>query len=461
MGVNFSAIEIGRRALTAAQLGLTVAGQNIANVNTPGYSRQAVQLSATPATGSNLGLIGNGVTIEAVRTFRDRFIDVRLQTETGIGGRLTAERDALLPVDAALNESSGNGLSQALNNFFNAFTALEQNPNSIPLRTDIVAKGDVLAQTFVATRSRLVAIRSDADSALRDVVKNANELSDQISSLNVQIANAEVGNANASELRDQRAGLVQQLSELTGARAIEDSRGMVTMAIGDGRVLVSGDQAIHLQIQDQPPDGLATVMLAGQPAAIDDGRICGFQNAKTVVANLISSLDDLAASITARVNAVHTSGTDINGNPGGNFFNVPAAGSVTAANFSVSAAIKLDPRLVVASPLVGGATGTVAGAIGALLNDPTSTAGARTGSFSGIYATIVAEAGQSVKSADDALTNQAAIINQLTAQRDAVSGVSLDEEAVNLLQFQRAYEAAAKFLKIADEMTQTILALGN
>src|SRR5262245_1079807 len=99
MGVNFSPFEIGRRALQAAQLGLTVTGQNIANVNTPGYSRQSVMLAAAASDGSNLRLVGTGVTIEGVRQFRDQFVETRLQTEIGIAGRLTAQRDALAPVD--------------------------------------------------------------------------------------------------------------------------------------------------------------------------------------------------------------------------------------------------------------------------------------------------------------------------------------------------------------------------
>jgi flagellar hook-associated protein 1 FlgK len=180
------------------------------------------------------------------------------------------------------------------------------------------------------------------------------------------------------------------------------------------------------------------------------------------VGDQIGALDDLAASIAARVNTLHTSGTDRAGNAGGNFFAVPVSGSITAANFSVDASIKADPNRIVASPLAtGSASATIAGAIGALLTDTGSSAGTRVGSFSSIYASIVSDAGKSVKSVNDALTIQQAILNQATAQRDAVSGVSLDEEAINMLQFQKSYEAAARFLRIADDMTRTIMSLGQ
>src|SRR5882672_11821697 len=127
MGINFSPFEIGRRALHASQLGLTVTGQNIANVNTPGYSRQSVLLSASPTDGANLRLVGTGVSIDGVRQFRDSFIDSRVQTETAISGRLSAQQNALSPVDAAFNETDGGGISSAMNSFFGAFQALEAN----------------------------------------------------------------------------------------------------------------------------------------------------------------------------------------------------------------------------------------------------------------------------------------------------------------------------------------------
>ncbi len=462
MGINFSPFEIGRRALRASQLGLTVSGQNIANVNTPGYTRRALQVSPSPPNGSNLGLVGNGVSIDGVRQLRDQFIESRLRTETAIAGRLTAQRDALSPVDAAFNESDGNGISAAMSKFFSSFGALEANPVSTTLRNDVIAKTGLLSASFAATRSRLVSIQSDADSELRASVSKLNTLSQQIAELNVSIANAEHSGGTASELRDQRDQLVQDAAQLSGVRAVEDQDGMVSLTLGDGQALVSGAQVTNLQVQDIPPSGLVQITLNGQPAVIFDGRLRGLLNAADNIEEQITSLDDLAASIASRVNALHSSGTDLNSNPGINFFQVPTNGPLTAANLTISAAIKANPSLIVASPLAPPATSaTVAGAIAALLSDPSSQAGTRTGSFSSIYASIVSEAGKGVRSAEDALVTQQAILNQTLAQRDAISGVSLDEEAINLLQYQKSYEAAARFLKIADELTQTILSLGQ
>lgn len=462
MGVNFSPFEIGRRALRASQLGLAVAGQNIANVNTPGYSRQSVLLSASPGAGTRAGLMGAGVTIDGVRQFRDRFVQSRVQTETAISGRFTAQRDALAPVDAVFNESDGPGISSAMSAFFGSFTALEANPTSNALRTDVVAKAGSFVTTLASARSRLVGIRSDSDGELRNSVTQVNTLTAQVADLNVRIAIAEHSGSPAPELRDQRDAIVQQVAGLSGARAIEGADGMVTLTLSDGQALVSGDHATALQVQTTPPNGLTTIMLNGQPAAISDGGLRGLHDAIASIGDQIKSLDDLASSIALRVNALHTSGTDLNGNAGGNFFEVPPSGPITAANLSVSTAIKANATLIVASPLAASAGfGTVAGAIGGLLTDPSSQAGTMTGSFSSIYGSIVSAAGRGSRTAEDALATQQVILAQANAQRDAVSGVSLDEEAISLLQFQRSYEAAARFLKIADDLTQTILSLGQ
>ncbi|HKX33340.1 MAG TPA: flagellar hook-associated protein FlgK [Blastocatellia bacterium] len=459
MGVNFSAFEIGRRALRSSQLGVTVTGQNIANVNTPGYTRQRLE---TINEISNLRPTGTGATIDGVRAQRDQFIEARLQTETVISGRLQARRDALAPVDTVFNDAgTGGGIESATAEFFGAFRSLEAQPASAPLRAVVTQKADALTSAFRVTRSRVAEIQKDADGALRDTVEQANALSQRVADLNTQISVAERTGGDALQLRDQRGEVVRQLGSLVGARAIETD-GQTTLTLGDGRALVIGERAFTLEATDTPPNGFAQLSLEGQPLANVDGKLRGLLDAIGDIDGQITGLDQLAASITDRVNTLHAAGSDLNGNDGGEFFTTPASGSVTAANFTVSAAVKANPRLIVASARnAGSGDASVARGIANLLEDQNSVAGSRTGSFESIYASLVSDAGAGVKSAEDALTTQQAILAQTTAQRDSVSGVSLDEEAINLLQYQKAYEAAARFLKVADEMTQSILSLAQ
>jgi flagellar hook-associated protein 1 FlgK len=234
----------------------------------------------------------------------------------------------------------------------------------------------------------------------------------------------------------------------------------VTLTIGEGRPLVAGDRSYKLETTQTPPLGLSTITLDGQPAVFNEGALAGLQEAIDAATRQIDDLDGLAASVADRVNALHTSGTDLDGNAGVSFFNT--AQPVTAANISLNSAIAGDPRLIVASPLAQpGPAGTVAGQIANLMTDPGSAAGTRTGSFSSIFSSMLADAGEEVRSADNDLETQAAILSQAVAQRESISGVSLDEEAISLLQHQKAFEAAARFLKVADEMTQMILSLAQ
>ncbi|MEW6737071.1 MAG: flagellar hook-associated protein FlgK [Acidobacteriota bacterium] len=462
MGINFSPFEIGQRALRASQLGLTVAGQNIANVNTPGYTRQEVQLAAAPPSGANPRLTGNGVTIEDVRSFRDQFIETRLQTESGISGRLQAKRDTLESLDAALNPASNN-ITTTLTDFFGAFRTLEANPTSVPLRTVAIESGKALGNAFNSTRARLEEIRANTDGLLRIDVEEANQLAGRIASLTASISVAENTGAKASELRDQRSQAIQSLTELTGTRTTENEDGTLTLTLADGRPLVLADRASTLQTSSTAPNGLATITLDGQPATINSGRVRGLQESIGLISSQITGLDELAAAVATRVNTAHLSGVDLDGNAGTTFFAVPNGGApITAANLAVSASVSANPRRVVSAAAgAGNGDGSVARNIAELLSDNSSQAGTRTGSFSSIYGSLVSEAGQAIKTNEDALVTQQAILAQVTAQREAASGVSLDEEAVNLLRYQRAFEAAARLLKVADEITQTVIALGQ
>lgn len=261
-------------------------------------------------------------------------------------------------------------------------------------------------------------------------------------------------------MRDQRGELINDISEFAGVRQTQNADGTVNLTIGEGRPLVTGDRAFQLQANSTPPLGFATTTLEGQPAILEEGKILGYQQAIVEVNSQIDKLDGLAAAVVNRVNALHTSGTDLDGNAGGKFFSDTPA--VTAANISIDPLVKANPRLVVASPLAQpGQNGTIAGELANLLTDPNTTVGSETGSFSSIYGSLLSDTGEKLNSAENNLQTQAAIISQATAQRDSVSGISLDEEAINLLQYQKAFEAAARFIKIADEMTQTILSLAQ
>jgi flagellar hook-associated protein 1 FlgK len=459
MSINFSTHEIGRRALRSSQLGLALTGQNISNINTPGYTRRGLEHSLTQLPGAGLRPVSES-SIEGVRNFRDNFLEQRINAETASNGRFTAQYDALAPVEAALSETGGGSIAGALESFFGAFRDLDANPSSVTQRGVVVQQGTVLANAFHTTSGRLDQIRRETDQTLRATVEETNDLAEKVAYLNGRLKTA--SGPDVFELRDQRNEYARQLAELSGARSVPNQDGTITLTLGDGRALVAGTEAKPLTLVDTPPNGLATIQINGQPTIFSDGKIAGLQDALGKIGDQFSDLDDLAASVADRVNTLHASGTDLDDAGGLAFFVSANAQPLAAANITVNPALKANARLVVASPLAQpAAAGTVAGALANLLHDTNSQVGAQTGSFSSIYGSFIAEAGTNVRRAEDSLSLQAAILAQAAAQQQSISGVSLDEEAINLLQYQRAIEAAAKFLKIADEITQTTIALGQ
>ncbi|MEZ5306536.1 MAG: flagellar hook-associated protein FlgK [Pyrinomonadaceae bacterium] len=460
MGINFSSFEIGRRALNANQLGIEITGHNIANVNTPGYSRRSVYLAESPPDGYGNFQIGTGVTVESVQAFRDNFIESRIQRELGIAGYLSARRDSLFPVESALQGVDGGGIQASISDFFGAFRDLEANPDSVPLRSVVTGRAQTVTDTFHSTAERLQEIRSSTDLQIRATVDEVNRLSERIATLNVEIRKSLNAGGDAEALRDQRNELLNGLSELTGARSTQNDDGTITITVGEGRALVNADQVHLITADNVPPFGLAELNLDGQPVVFESGTINGLSSAIDTVNDTLETLDGIAAEFAARVNAIHTTGTDLDGNPGVNIFDT--SGTITASTIRVDPTVRTNPRLIVASALPQPSEyGTVAGQIAGLLTETGITVGSRNGSFSSIYGTLITDAGSQVRDALDGLETQAAIIAQATAQRESISGVSLDEEAISLLQYQKAFEAAAKFIRVADEMTQTIISLGG
>lgn len=460
MSINFSAFEFGKRALNANQFGINITGQNISNVNTPGYVRRQVLLAeSTTATLSGYH-VGTGVTVAGVQSFRDNLILSRIQTETGIAGRLGAFRDSLTPVEVALQGTENGGLQNAMSGFFGAWRDLDANPSSLSLRAVVVQKAQNLTSQFHGTRAKLDDVRVDTDGQIRSAVDEVNILTDHIASLNSEVLGADAARADSSALKDQRTELINRLSELTGARQTQNGDGTVNLTLADGRALVSGDVSFDLQASSTPPLGFAQILLNGEPAALEEGSIRGYQDAIANTTAQIDKLDGIAVALVQRVNAAHVSGIDLNSNSGGNFFD--AAASTGAGSIKVSSLVVASPALVVASPIIpANQNGTVAGLIANLMTDRSTTVGSETGSFASLYGSMLSDTGERLNSAETDLQTQAAIIAQATAQRDAVSGVSLDEEAINLMQYQKAYEAAARFIRVADEMTQTIIQLGQ
>ncbi|HEX4998906.1 MAG TPA: flagellar hook-associated protein FlgK [Terriglobia bacterium] len=461
----FSSLEIGRRALSAQQAALQVTSNNIANVNTPGYHRQRAVLEPTPAEPTPIGPLGTGVTVTKIEAARDRFLEYRIGQVTQGVGRDEAIAGYLGQVETVLGTSES-GVQEGITRFFNSFSALSADATSIPLRYGVISAAANLSATFRNAAGLLADVRSSANSAVTDTVREINTLTGTIAKLNAQIAGAELGGADANTLRDQRSVALNELSKTLDIHYYEADDGAISVATAAGATLVTAGFAQALTATTTGPDGIVQIQagLNDITNSIRDGKLGGLLEARDrLIPAYQQQLDTLAESIISQVNAVHAGGSDLQIPPSStaiDFF-VPAA-SVTgaAAAFSLNPTVAGDARSIAAGQSGSPGDNANAIAIAGLAFQKTLAGGTET--FSEAFGSLQFRVGTDTQSASSRLSTSNALLVQLENSRDAASGVSLDEEAIDLLRFQRAYQAAARYINVVDQLTEELIhTLGN
>ena len=458
-------LTIGQTALLAHQKAIDITGNNIANVNTEGYSRQRLNLvQNSPVRVTNLTM-STGVSAEqSIQRFYDEFVNSQLNSENESLGRWEAQKSALEKIEVMFDEVSGYGLSTAMSDFFNAWQDLANNPSGHVERVQLVSAAETMTETFNQISSSIQEFQSDINTNVDNIVDEVNSITEKIAGLNQKITQVEVTGHNANDYRDERDLLVKELSKLIDIESFEDGNGNMTITVGDGKPLVENSSAWELTTTDnggvqdvfwKSSDG-STVNITN---AIDDGELKGWIETRDVLLNDYSSrMDDLAAAIVDSVNTLHSGGTTLDGTitSGVNFFD-PAGND--AATISVNADILSNVQLIAAADAsedVPGGSGNAI-AISELQNSSQATLGNAT--FDSYYNSLVGDVGQDATSANFNYEHQTSMVNRLENQRQEISGVSLDEEMVNLVKFQHAYNAAAKIITTVDEMMQTLLGM--
>ena len=455
----FGMLSSTARSLDAQRYGLDAAGQNIANVNTPGYSRRVVDFGAVPPTSERLNA-GNGVEVLGVRRQRDRFFDRRLFQESPAQHREDALADALGVVEAGLG-SPDTSLNPRLTQFFDAFSALSQTPTSSSARADVVAKGQALAGAVRDTDARLQQAQLDSDRRIRSTVDQINSLANRLASLNDRIANADA--SGTMTLRDEQNEVVKELSTLIDVETIDHANGTVQVSYGRGKPLVIADVAYPVTIQNEPTTGFARLYsgVTDVTAAIGGGKVAGLIAARDVnIPGYRTQLDALAYEVVQQVNTLHDAGFTVGGVDAPPFFQPLASAAGAASLIALDATVAANPSLVAAGDVAAtpGSNGTARSI--AALRDARVLSG-NTATFTGFYTDLVYDVGQDRSEAVSEGQVRAEVVNQIENLRDSVSGVSLDEEAAAMMRFQRAYEANARFFTTVNETLDVLLNLGR
>jgi flagellar hook-associated protein 1 FlgK len=459
-GIYGLILNSGRNAMLTQQKAIDVTGHNIANANTPGYSRQRVDMQPTAPIGLKPGLVGTGVQAAEIKRVHDRFVSYQINNEKQGWGQWEAQKNALERVELIFDESLGYGLNQVMSDFWNAWQDLNNNPSGHSERTALTAKSQTLASTFNQMNDDLSRIQTDLNTSIQGTLYEINPLLEQLAALNVKIADLELGAQHANDYMDQRDLLLGKLSEMIDINTFEDERGMVNIMTKGGKPLVEKAEAWQLDSAPDPTTGMAQVFWVDTDQStlnitsdIQGGKLKGWIEVRdTHIPEYRAELDNLAQGIMGAVNGAHQSGYDLDGTLGEAFFLGTSAGDMT-----LNTDIQQDTRRIAASGSAAGVPGNGDNAltIARLQTNLTMSGGAAT--FDDYYRSMVSDVGVDVQRTLNSHDYQTSMVTLVENYRESISGVSLDEEMINLIKFQHAFDAAAKLINVADEMLNTVV----
>jgi flagellar hook-associated protein 1 FlgK len=444
-------------ALDTDQGAISVTSNNIANVNTPGYSREVAQLAeAQPETFANQQF-GTGVQLTGIQGIRDNLLQLRLNQEAQTQGQLQTFVNGMTQIQPVFNEAVGSGLQGLMSQFFNSFQSLSTDPTDSGLRQSTITSAQSLAAGFHLASQTVTSQQQAADQGVVQSVGQINSLTSQIAALNGQIATTSPSTGTPNGLLDQRAALVNQLSQLVDVQSITADKTSLTLTTTSGALLLTGNESFNLSTAPNPATGFQNVFDAqgnNITTSIQSGNLAGYiQLRDTELPSIAASLNTLASGIATATNTQNAAGFDLNGAAGGNFFAPPTA---VAAASNLTVAIT-DPSKVAASS--DGTPGNSGNAT-ALGNLQTQNVVAGQNPLS-YYAGLVFQVGSTISTASSTLAGQSLITQQLQDQQSAESGVSLNEEGANLILYQNAFGAAARVAGVISTLLQTAINLGT
>jgi len=441
-----SIINIARRALTAHQSAVDTTARNIANINTDGYKRRRIDLSALNSN----GLRNTGFTQDNMARIRQRFIENQLGYENQNLGKYKMDKMIMTQIENIFGEPNDSGLINVMSEFWNSWNDLANDPESQYARTIVHDKGVVLANTFNRIHSDLINLNQQICNDIHEKVTQVNQIINQIKSINQQIS------ANYSDdLMDQQDLLVTKLTSLMNIDTRESANGEITVSI-NGQIIVSDDYVNELAVNTSSESGISITNIylseGNRPLNINSGEVGSLIEINNrQIPDYIGKLDTLARSIAEQVNTIHYKGYNLDGTTEINFFSDNISG---ASDFKVSDDVYNDPSIIASGESMDKPGD---GSIAQDIFDIQFYQSVQGSTVFDFHNSTVGQIGSKVQESEFLSRSAEMIVQNLQNQRDSVSGVSLDEEITNLIKHEQAYQAAARMVSTVDEMMQTVL----
>ncbi|PIC62957.1 flagellar hook-associated protein FlgK [Sporosarcina sp. P13] len=505
MRSTFMGLETSKRGLYTQQSALYTTGHNIANANTPGYTRQRVNMQATsgfPGIGLNAGtqpgFLGTGVEAGSIQRIRDSFVDYQYRGEANKLGYWESRSKAIAHMEDVLGEPSEYGLQQSISDFWQSLQTLATNPENGGARAVVVERGVEISDSFNYVHKLLSEIRNNYAVEIDFSANDINTTLKQISELNRQIADVEPNGFLPNDLYDARDGLLDKLAthlpievsyEKTGGRALAFSEGTVTIQIKTTGAPITVLQKLEystLTVDGKDTDGnlpehITGFTFNGPPATnrgdgnlpvgnmVKDGELSshvesyGYVDAGTpkgLYTDMLVKIDKMAAEFATVFNKIHTSGTDLQGQQGKDFFIAKTGGTITASSIGINDILIKNPNKVAAStsepesgPEVGNG-GNAKKLADALFKKLPGLGGS---SLQTYYSQAIGELGVAGQQAVKMTDNTGTLLLAISNRRDSIISVSLDEEMTDMIRFQQAYNASARMITVMDEAIDKIV----
>jgi flagellar hook-associated protein 1 FlgK len=452
MGGLSTSLLIGVQALEANQGALNATSNNIANANTPGYTREVAQFTETPVNQVNDQILGGGVSLTGLQSVRDELLNMQINQQTSAQSSVDTQSTSLQQVQTYFTTTGGD-IASALSSFSSSLAELSANSSNTAEQQSVLSSGQNLAEAFNTAANGLTTVQSAADTQVTQTVAQINTLTKQIASLNGQLWQLQASGQDGGTVQDQRDQAVQQLSQLTGISITQSSNGE-TITTGNGSPLVMGSQSFSLQTTTGSNGTQQVIDSSGNniTSSIQGGQLGGaIEIRDQTIPSYLSQLNTLASQFAAAFNAAQAQGYTSSGAQGGTFFTVS-----NAANAASTISVSNSAQVAVSSDGSSGSNGNVANLSSTLTNKLPSGQTA-----ADAYASLVYQVGNDTSTASSNSTAIGDNLLSLTNQQGAISGVNIDEETTNLIKYQTAYEAAARIVSTVQALGTVTLDMGS
>jgi flagellar hook-associated protein 1 FlgK len=462
-------LNIAKLSLSAEQYAMTVAERNSVNVNNPNYTRQDVLFTDLTVPGNWSAFGVPGVSLWAVR---NSYLDRSISYEIPEFNENLVKYNALREIDYSLHGTSGGGLIESIRAFFNSFTELSSDPTDSALRWQVMSSAETMTQDFHRIYDEILRVQANAEQHIVSGVVDINKLTAKIADLNGRIEAAHTKGERETEyaLRDERQQAVEELEAKINVLYFETESGSITVTTSNGDALVLGRKSTDIVLGPRTGSPFSDIYYGSNTvppgvnitASITSGEIGGYLQVRdTLIPDYLERLDDMAAAIETEVNFQHGLGNDINGFAGGTFF---SSTPLPSPPWWATAGIARTINLVIASPddiaaaAIGGGTGDNQNAkkLAAIAVTPIPIGG-QTVTLGEAYASLIYTVGSDQRIAKETGEHQQNLINQLLTQRHSESGVSLNEEAINIIKYQQAYQASSRIVSVLNILSAEIL----